>query len=630
MKLDRRQKNIPGIIKVFPILFLFYFPGLRVWPKNIESVDYKVELKLSQYSNQKKYEAVIFLGNAFFQKSRDPNKQIEEYLLNGYERQIEALIYARQAAVLYKNNQILPAQKTIDAASEKSPFSDIILQLKDKIDSAAEKINQTINLSVSQKAELEKLLTEGRNSLNREKNREALDIFNKALNISPSSPEAIEGYNLALSRTKSAADKIVELLARTDKFVLEKKYPEALSVLEEIFTYDSANATAINRKKEINNLIKQMAQISQKQELAKEYLQSGNNLADQNEYAQAIEKYNLGYGILPDYTNWKKLIQDTEKKQKENEERAFSKSLEDIAKSYQKGMYYIASEEFSKAITEFEIVINISKKYGQEQTIKQAEEFLQKARDNFKRKEEEIVGETNPYYKMINNTKILGINAFRANNFTVAKEYFGSILELFPKNRFAMIYYLKCDMELNPGSASKIINQFMQDIKSDMEKEPSEAKRLLGIAMDLDPKNPELILLSRKITRTSQSIIKKSDLPPATLEQWYSQAFNAFTQENDAQKANDLLTKIINEDPTFVKAVTLKARIEGRTRIVKTRTIAPEAQKFYSEGLWHYGQGRIQEAKNSFDQAIKIDPDYQNAVNAREKCIKYLQQAKGS
>ena len=619
-------------VKKISLIFYFFILNLSIWSKEIENPDYKIEVKLSQYYNQKKYEAVIFMGNAYFQKNRSVNKKLEEYLVNAYERQIDALIYARQAATLQKNNQILLAKKTVDLALDKSPVSDIILKLKSKIDAAAANVNPAQNLSATQKLELEKLVNSGQASLNHGKNEEALGLFARALLISPISPEAIEGYNLALNRTRkgNVSGKVTDLLARADQLVTAKKYPEALSILDEALTYDPANAYANNKKNEVGELVKKMAQLSQKQELAKEYLQDAQNFLSQNDFPQAIEKYNLGNGLLPDYVDWMKLISDAEKKQKENEERTFAKSLDDIAKSYQKGMYYIAAEEFSKAITEFETVITISRKYKQEQTIRQAEEFLQKARDNFKRKEEEIVGITNPYYKMINNTKILGLNAFREKNFPVAKDYFGSILELFPKNRFAMIYYLKCDIELNPGSRREIIDQFVKDINAALEKDPREAKRLLAIAMDIDPNNSDLILLSKKTSNLGQDIIKKSNISAATLEMWYAQAFNAFTQENDVTRSNDLLTRIINEDPTFIKAVTLKARIEGRTQIAKARPIAPEAQKYYSEGLWHYGQGRIEEAKNSFEQAIRIDPNYQNAINAREKCIKYLQQTKGS
>lgn len=616
---------------IFYVSSVFYASTLFPATRN-DDTTYKFNIKLSQYYNQKKYEAVIILGNRLVQYSGARDKKTEDYLINAYKEQIEALIFAKQAGVLLKNNQLLQAKKIIDQSESISPETEIILKLKASIYEKHRIIDPLILLNPAQKLEFEKLLNSAVNALDNGKNEEALGLFAKCLLIAPKSPEAIEGYNLALVRTnkENSSGRSRELLAKAEALIQAKKYQEAVTTLEELLSFDPINTYAINKINELNNLIKSVTQIAQKQELARQYLEEAKRLEEENDYNSAIEKYNLGLGLLPDFAQWRQLILLAEKKQKDNEEKKFSKSLDEMAKSYQKGIYYLASEEFAKAITEFEAVISISKQYGQTQTMKQAEEFLQKARDNFKRKEEEIISTTNPYFKMINNKKILGLNAYNQKRFDVAKEYFGSILELFPKNRFARIYFVKSDIELLPGSKDQIMKEFISGIETALEKEPAEAKRLLQISIEIDPGNIEIKNLYNKMNATKQTIIKKSTVPVATLDAWYQQAFTFLTQENDAKKANDLLTQILNADPTYIKAVTLKARIEGRTQVTEVRSVSSEAQKYYSEGLWHYGQGRIREAKNSFEQALKIEPNYQNAKNAIEKCIKYLQQTKGT
>jgi len=602
------------------------------WAEENEELLRKINIKMSQYYNQKKYEAVILIGNKLVQQSGARDKKTENYLLNAYKQQIEALIYTRQASVLFKNRQILQSRKIIDKAESVSPDTEIIKLLKAKIYDEGSRINPFAGLTREQIAEFTKNLDLATAALNLGKNEEALGYFAKALLIAPNSPEAVEGYNLALVRTnkENSSGRIQELLARAEQFILEKKYTEAVNAFDEVLTYDPINTYAINKKNELNALIKSASQDAQKQELAREYLGGAKRHEEQKEFALAIEKYNLGLGLLPGYAPWKQLIDLAEKKRKEHEENKFAKSLDDIAKSYQKGIYYLAAEDFSRAITEFDAVINISRQYGQEQTRKQAEEFLQKARDNLNRKEEEVVGETNPYYGIINNTKILGLNAYHQKQFEIAKQYFASILELFPKNRFARIYYVKSDIELKPDSKDQIASDFINDIKLALDKDPVEARRLLTISLQIFPDNREMKELGDKLTANKPQIIKKATVEIGVLNAWYQQAFVYLTQENDSNKANDLLTRIINADPTYIKAITLKARIEGRTQVTEIRAISPEAQKYYSEGLWHYGQGRILEARNSFDQALKIDPNYQNARNAREKCIKYLQQTGGT
>jgi tetratricopeptide (TPR) repeat protein len=612
---------------------LIFFNSLtRIDAGQDEPLINKLNIKISQYYNQKKYEAVILIGKKLLQQSNFRDKKMEDYLLNSYKLQIEALIHTRQAGLLNKSRQILQAKKIIDKAESISPETEIILNLKSKIYSGEMKINRLAGISPAEKAQFEKFFTTATKSLDQGKNDEALGLFAKALLIIPDSPEAIEGYNLALVRTnkENSSGRVQELIVRADQLILEKKYPDAINTFDEALNFDPINLYAINKKNELNNLIKSISQNAQKQELAREYLDGARQHEEKNEFSLAIEKYNLGSGLVANFAPWKQLIRLAEKKQKDYEDKKFSRSLEDITKSYQKGIYYLAAEEFSRAITEFEAVINISKQYGQEQTRKQAEEFLGKARDNFNRKEEEIVGETNPYFKMINNTKILGLNAFHQKQYKIARQYFGSILDLFPKNRFSRIYYVKSDIELQPGSKDQIVHDFISNIQLSIEKDQIEAKRLLAISMEVFPNDPEIKSIYLKMNANRQYIIKKSTVPIDVLNIWYQKAFIALTQENDSKKANDLLTQILNADPTYIKAITLKARIEGRTQIAEVRTISSDAQKYYSEGLWHYGQGRIREAKNSFEQALKIEPTYQNARNAWEKCVKYLQQSKGT
>lgn len=631
-KIQQPSFSLP-LIPLFCFFGVLGFSGFFSAAGAQENNEEIVKVKISQYYHQKKYEAVILLGNMMGNRLDTLDNVTENNLIAAYEKQIEALIDARQASVLLKNRQILQAYKTVEKAEDISPYSDIIIQLRKKIKEQQSSVHPLGKLSEAQKNDFEKYLHLGQDALNHGQNEDALGFFGKALLIAPDSPEAVEGYNLALVRTnkENSSGLVRELLAKAEKFVAEKKYPDAIRSFDEVLSYDPINNYAIKKKAELSEMIKSMAQNAQKQELAKEYLASAKKLVAQNDFPQALEKYSLGFALLPNFTDWKKLIKETEKQQKAYEENKFKKSLNDLAKSYQKGIYYIAAEEYSKAVTEFETVIAISRKYGQKQTMKQAEEFLRQARDSFKRKEEEIVGITNPYYKMINNRKVLGLNAYRHKEYKIAKEYFNSIIDLFPKNRFARIYQIKCDIAINPETSTEVMNQFIRDISGYLDKEPIEAKRLLSIALEIDPNNAKLKEFSKKLTNAGRTVIPKPTVPPAVLKKWYAEAFRVFTQEGDADKAKKILAGIIKEDPTNVQAIELIARIDRRVNVSNTtqEKISPQAQKYYSEGLWHYGQGRILEAKKSFDQAIRIDPKYEKAINAREKCIKYLAESKG-
>jgi hypothetical protein len=220
------------------ILFLTGLPLTLVFPKEDDESLEKFKIKLSQYTNQKKYEAVILIGNKLLQDSHGREYAVEEFLLNAYQKQIEALISARQAAVLLQNQQILQALKLVNEAENLSPYTNLIQRLKENIQRAQYGLNPLAHLSAAQKIEFQKLLTTAQASLDQGKNEEAFGLFAKTLIMAPKSPEAIEGYNLALVRTnkQNLSGRTKELLVKAEQEINAKKYPEAVQTLDEVLS----------------------------------------------------------------------------------------------------------------------------------------------------------------------------------------------------------------------------------------------------------------------------------------------------------------------------------------------------------------------------------------------------------
>jgi tetratricopeptide (TPR) repeat protein len=98
--------------------------------------------------------------------------------------------------------------------------------------------------------------------------------------------------------------------------------------------------------------------------------------------------------------------------------------------------------------------------------------------------------------------------------------------------------------------------------------------------------------------------------------------------QSDPAKAIDTLRLLIKSDPANVKARSLMAQLEGR--VSKTnwsegrKEVNADARKLYSEGIWHYNNGRIQKAKIAFEKALASEPGFDKAKIALDKCKAYL------
>ena len=619
------------IFTFLPVIFLLiytFFTAKTYSATNNENqkiVD-SLNLKAKAFYHQKLYDESNFILEKILEFSpQDPEAKIYYELTN--KKLISALILTKQALILSSKGQLLLSKDRIDEAFETAPNNEIIIDVRNKIYRLLNKTNPLARLNDKEENEYNETMKKAQSDLETGKNETALQLFAHALQISPQSPEAIKGYNLARIRSqeKNFADKTEKLLQQGEALFKAKNYQGAKNIYDEVLVYDPANNEAQKKRNELTLLIEKISAVAEKEQMAGDLLASGNKLVAENNFSDAIEKFQMGKGLLPDYTKWDSLIDNTQRKQKELEEKNFQSKLDTLEKSYQKALFNLAAENYTIAISELEKVVQISREFKQKQTEIQAVELLQKARDNLRKEEEEVVTEYSPYYNMISNLKILGKNAYDQKEYAIAKEYFASILELFPKNRIATIYFLKCNIEITPEIKNEVISEFITQIESNIDKNQDEARRLLKISLEIEPDNSRLKEFSGKLE--AKTIFKKnSSVSAAQVNQWYKEALDA-SQQNP-ETSITLLEKIIQADPTYVKARTLMAQLEGRLSknqwTAKTNTVNAEAQQLYSEGILHYNQGRIEKAKKSFEDALRIEPGYTKAKVALEKCKSYL------
>ncbi|MDH5720679.1 MAG: hypothetical protein OEZ13_08695 [Spirochaetia bacterium] len=533
------------------------------------------------------------------------------------------LTRAKELSSQARYNQAL---ESVIQAEKIYPFHPSINSIKDEINDMTETAKPLAHLAPEEQDIFYNTLHLGYASLEKGNNEEAINLFAKCLSLAPKSPEAIEGYNEAQKRFKEKAqrEKLISFFNKAAVFESQKKYPMAVSVYEEILRISPGNSEAHEKKQRLEEMMRGQRDLAQKIQLAKEFLDSGNKHLTEKRFNEAIEQYELGLSTLPDFTNWDNLIAKVQKYKKSYEEKKFEEHIREINKSFEKGLFYYATEKYKKAISSFENVINISENYVQmSETKNQAKDYLRKAQENLQQREEEAVSAESPYYKLVQSLNALGFRQYEKKDYKSAKKYFSSILELFPKNKEAGLYYIICSIKIEPETKENVISELIEQIDASLKTSPSEARRLIDIALQIDKNHPKIKPYIEKKPK-KQIIAVKSTVPKETINKWYQEALSL--SQTNPKKALEISRKIIKEDPLNTKARNLLTRLEARVSPGTSKAVKKidaRAQKAYTQGIMFYNSGKINDAINSFKIAVKISPDFTKAQNALAKCEAY-------
>ena len=604
--------------------------------KNMEDLEdnevvQSLTLKAIQFYHQKRYDQTALIMDRILERYPD-DETANEYYIKANDQLIRALIFGKQAVILVNNGQLLEAQARIDEANHIAPHSPAIDELAEYIQKKTEELKPLSHLTASQRKEFEAILGKATKELNAGRNEKALLLFRDALKIAPESPRAVRGYNLALlrSRSENYSEQTKRLFQKAEAFRNAQLYMKAKGVYEEILAYDPANTRAATGLKEMEKLISELSQAAEKSQLAQQYFDEARDHLDGKEFDDAIEKYELGKATLPPYKNWDQLITDAQKAKNnfQNKDRAEKSAI--LNKSFNNALVAITTESYKEAIKELNTVVIIAKELEQETIELQAMELLKKTQESMRKQEDETITEDHPYYDTINTQKILGLEAYKRQKYKLAQEYFSSILELFPKNRFANIYNIKCTIELGIGSKTQVMNDLIGGINKNLKSgDKFEAKRLYNIAKEIEPGNNELKKLSSKFNkkaRIRELVNRDESISDAEIENMYTKALNLSRSKPD--ESIKVLNQVVRADPTNAKARQLLLKLQNTARSRSSTREAPKissrAQQYYAEGIRHYNNGRILDARNSFNKALKIEPSYTKARKSRDKCNKYL------
>ncbi len=460
---------------------------------------------------------------------------------------------------------------------------------------------------------------------------EAMHLYSGALKIAPESLDAKMGYAEAerMLKQEGSDQKLAGLFRQAEKYEKERRFAQAVSVYDQILRIEPGNRPAIERRAALIDFMQQQLSTGERKNLAREYLQSGNEAFRKTDYNLAVEQYRIGQALDPKLADWDALIKKALAAKKAQDENLYADRLKELERRYQSAMLQLLLENYPAAIEDLEVVISIATQFKQDETRKHAEQLLQRAKEAMLRQDDEFITRDSPYFNFVQSLTSLGMTSYKNGDCVATQQHFGSITEIFPKNRVSNQYILSCTIILNPDRKDGIVRDLIDTIYRTKDVNAYEARRFFEILKFIDPKNPVIPQLERELAEKTQ-LLKKAVQPAEYLEALYKKAL--LLSQSDPEGALQVLRQLLADDPDNAKARALFARIEGRINRAKWAEsdipIAPNAMKAYADGIVYYNTGQLAEARTSFALALQLAPNFDRAVVALKKCDAYSKGAK--
>lgn len=525
------------------------------------------------------------------------------------------------------------ADTELDEAESVYPEHPAIPELRELIKKKRADNTKVIlqKMSPEKRKEYEEAMQKATAAMDSAKYPEALHHYSTALKVAPDSLDAKMGYAEAerLMKQQGGEQKLTALFRQAEKYEKERRFAQAVSVYDQVLRIEPQNRQAIERRAALIDFMQQQLGTNERRLLAKEYLQSGNEAFRKGDYDLAIEQYRIGQALDPRFADWDSLIKKAIAARKAQEENLFADRLKELERRYQSAMLQLLLENYPAAIEDLEAVIAIAKQFKQEETQKQAEALLQKAKEAMLRQDEEFITRESPYFSFVQSLTSLGLNSYKIRDCQATMRHFGSITEIFPKNRVSNQHILSCTIILNPERKEGIIRDLIDSIYRLKDANAYEARRLFEILKFIDPENPAIAQLEKELAEKT-TLLKKAVQPKEFLDALYKKAL--VLSQTDPEAALGVLRQLLEEDPQNTRARALMARIEGRLNRERWAQsdipIAPAALRAYADGIVFYNTGQIAEAKAAFAQALNLAPNFERAAVALKKCESYSKGAR--
>jgi len=462
----------------------------------------------------------------------------------------------------------------------------------------------------------------------------ALKTWNEILVIIPLDRQAQEGKRacqLAIENRLNY-EKIHAFMEKGIALMGVKKYRDARVEFMQVLAMDEKNREAERYIERIDEKLEEERLMEATRIQAEEFYISGINNLKTNRFRLAEEDFQNVLALLPDYKDTKERLRNLKRLEEEFIRRRREEDLRKINKEFQDGMIALQEGRFREAIASFEITLTI------DPTNDRAREFMNRAKESLKAESEEIVDVNSPYFDIINSLTITGKQLYEQKKYEESRKKWDSILSLFPKNKVASEYLLRCELMLNPGAYDRFTAQ-VRDEGNDFlaKKDYRNALKRFELLKSIDAKYPGIdALMAQARNSMKKGRTDLTEVDRAEIERRYRVGVDYYGRggKDNYEKALTEFRWVVAKDPDHVKAIISLNKIEAALRLntqtveAQKRTLTPEQQqlvrKHYYTGINYYSGNDFKKAIEEWRKVLAIDPDNVKAKNNIRKCLVFL------
>ena len=471
-------------------------------------------------------------------------------------------------------------------------------------------------------------LLEDANKLMIEKQyEEAIKVWNEILRLVPLDTVGMEGKRqaeLAISN-RLRYEKIMMLIASGEELFKQEKYIDSRNEFAEVLKLDAKNRIAKDYISKIDDILEEKRTYEQRRIQAEQFYIAGMNNLKSYEFDQAKENFENALALIDNYKDVRAQLESIPRLKKEYEEQQRLLKLQKIDKTFQEGLIALTDGRYRDAIAAFQATLTLDPKN------ELAKRYLSTALDAMRVQEEEVVDANNPYYSIVQPLIESGKRLYNQGNYDESRKQWQKILNLFPQNRIATEYLLRCDLAQNPESFKKFADNIVNEGKKYLaDKKFNEAYRKFELIASIDPRYPEIqnLLALSKVEKRKIGFEGTDE----DFRKRYNIAMQLYQQggKNNLEKALAEFRVINNKYPDNIQVAIIINKIESQLRFEVTeeregKKLTPRQQElvreYYFKGINYYSNNQFELAITEWRKVLAIDPNHEKAKNNIKKCL---------
>lgn len=480
------------------------------------------------------------------------------------------------------------------------------------------------------KMEYAELLAQAQLAMQENRFEGAIELWDKILKYVPNDQAALEGKNtaqLAISN-RIRYEKIKSLMSNGIQLFTVKDYQKALSEFEQVLLLDPQYRDAIKYKKQIEYILQENMLAENRRIQAETFYSSAMSNIKSDNYDAAQDDLENVLSLIENYKDAKSWLSKIPSLKNEYLEREKRRKYETIDREFQNGLVSLNAGQYQDALASFRRILEL------DPDNKLAAQYERNTLDALKDKEDEVVDRDSPYFDIINPLITSGKILYDKGSFIESRKMWEKILTIFPKNKLALQYLLRCDMKINPQRYKEYSEKIVFEGKELLAKNDYKAAlKKFELIKSIDPDYVEIDQLIVK-SRNVEKIVRTPKAPPAVIEARYQAGLNYY-RKGDAENLQLALNEfqwVVANDPENVKAIINMNKIQTQLRpgsLVTTtsnRKVLTEEQKalvrkYYFNGINYYSNNQFDKAIEEWRKVIAIDPDNTKARNNIKKCL---------